>query len=854
MKKLFFIILLILASYQWINAQVDNYSLKLDATGYADAGIVDELDGLDSYTIQVWINPTVWTTNASIFTRGNGSSRFELQLGNSSGQLIFFSGTQYATINASGISTGKWAQITINYQQGIIKAYVNNTLELNTAGELAIPVSNEKLYLGNNFTGHIDEFRIWSTVVPDNYLLWRNTVNKYHPQWNNLILYYKFDQNLCSNIVDYKFNHHGIFSATGAIREKVTDNTAFKYRIQSAYTDFSRFADRGVEKEKYLLSNDIIMLGVESKSDGTITIPFPYNEGTITNGNYMNSYYGRNGVLALNGNGAKMEVGTKAMMPDVKYAFHTWMYLESWTEGAFIFRKEASETQGFSIRLGNAATYELIVRLNGQEFKRNIPTTLITNPVGSWWNLGIVAFSLEMGATKTFMFTFNGKGYFPLSSGAPATVPATLLPLGVENKVAVVGENLHAKLDETVIWHTDLSEDQIKSYMNELPMPGFGKIITAATVLYKMNSYWNYDNPDNPGYDLYSYKHFMNIVRSAFDGYRGYTIRMSVKGHDNWPNTFADPAKRLTLAQGIVQAAQEFDGIDLDFEWCYDGTCFNNYGLLLEEIGKIMPAEKIFTVSPHYVSYAFATKYMSNVDYFNFQIYGPSANMFRWSTYQDAYNRFITQGYPKDKIILSYATTTSKAYEDAAGNIQTAAAPIGVRNGLLDGDYSPEMNVVLDSNGKYRFITGVDQTRARSEFIHDNDLAGIMYWDMGNDVPTSHQYSIPKSSNFAIASNVDSIITLVDMAPNAITNVISKRPEPMRIFPNPAKDIIGLQISQQENIDTVSIFNATGQLVDTMLNFNLSQKINVSSLPQGFYSIRIRTQSGKNYSSGFVKQ
>jgi hypothetical protein len=345
----------------------------------------------------------------------------------------------------------------------------------------------------------------------------------------------------------------------------------------------------------------------------------------------------------------------------------------------------------------------------------------------------------------------------------------------------------------------------------------------------------------------------MNIVRSAFDGYRGYKIRMSVKGHDGWESTMANATKRKTMAEGIVAAAADFDGIDLDFEWCYDGTCFNNYGLLLEEIGKIMPAEKIFTVSPHYVSYSFPTKYMTHVDYFTFQIYGPSANVFRWNTYVDAYNRFIAQGYPKDKIVMSYATTTSRAYEDAAGNVQTAAAPIGVRNGLLDGTYTPDMDVVMDSNGKYRFITGVNQTRNRSEYIHEKDLAGIMYWDMGNDVATSHPYSIPKASNYALASNVDTVITQVNMNPSAVRPLTLKR-EVLNVYPNPSAGFIRLSSPVNDMIDTVKIFSANGQLMQTFTGEKTQTNMDVKALPGGFYNLRVSTRSGKSLSATFLKQ
>lgn len=854
MKKSLLFILLFFIFSKNLTAQVDNYCLKLDATGSVDAGYLTEINGVDAYTIQLWVCPTVWTPNAALFTRGSGNTLLELKLGATSGQLVFIAGNQSQLFTSSNIAAGKWAQITLVYQLNSLSVYVNNTSVLTNAALQKVTVSEDKLFIGQNFTGRIDEFRIWSTAIPADYMLWRNTLNKYHPQWNNLVLYYKFDQNLCPNIVDYTFKHHGTFSLSGSVREKTTDNAAFKYRINSAYTDFSRFADRGIDKEKYLLANDIIMLGVESYADGSVAIPFPFDQGVISNGNYLATYSGRNGVLALNGSGAKMEVGSKTLTPGAKYSLHTWIYLEEWTEGAFIFKKEASATQGFSIRLGNAATYEIIVRLNGHEYKRNIPTSIITTPVGSWWNLGVVAFSLDLGITKTFMFTFNGKGYFPVSTGVPTVLETTLLPQGVDNTVAIVGENLHAKLDETVVWNRDLNEAQITSYMNtnNIPMPGFGKIVDAATTMASMNSYWNYDRIDNPGYDFYSYKYFMSIVRSAYDGYRGQKIRMSVKGHSGWETTFADAAKRKILAAGIVAAAQEFDGIDLDFEWCYDGTCFNNYGLLLDEIGKIMPAEKIFTVSPHYVSYGFDPKYMANVDYFNFQIYGPSANMFKWSTYLDAYNRFIAQGYPKEKILLSYATTTSKAYTDIAGATQPTAAPIGIRNGLFEGTYTPDKDVVLDANNQYRFITGVNQTRNRSEFIQDNDLAGIFYWDMGNDVATSHIYSLPKTSNFAIASNVDSIITQVTVNPNAITNIKAVRNK-LTVYPNPANSIIHLMLNGNEAIDTVRIYNASGQLVVAKTGKSTPYNINIGTLPKGLYNVSVSNTTGKVFTNSFVK-
>ena len=214
-------------------------------------------------------------------------------------------------------------------------------------------------------------------------------------------------------------------------------------------------------------------------------------------------------------------------------------------------------------------------------------------------------------------------------------------------------------------------------------------------------------------------------------------------------------------------------------------------------------------------------------------------------------NRFIAQGFPKEKIVLSYATTTSKAYADAAGATQLAAAPIGVRNGLFEGTYTPDKDVVLDSNGQYRFITGVNQTRNRSEFINENNLAGIFYWDMGNDVATSHIYSLPKASNFAISCNVDSLVTVVNLIPNGIFTATSNSKIQMRVYPNPVKDELSVLLPGNEILDSVRIFNSLGQCQLIITNSLSNRHISIKTLKAGYYILRAKTQNGSNYSCTF---
>ena len=821
-------------------AQVDNYSLKLTAEGSVNFRTMPELNNLSSYTVQFWINPSTWNKGAVIYSRG---TNFKSYLGDAN-TLEFVVGDKTIKATSQELAANKWCQVSFFCDKGFGKILVNGDVVYEgTISE--IPASEDNFIIGGGgFIGRIDEFRIWNDLLAMDYGYFRcNTLNKWVPQWESLVAYYKFDQNLCENVVDYKFKHHGIFSDTGAERDIVTDNEDFKYYINTAYTDFSRFFDRAIDKEKYLLSNDLLILGIESYSDGTLKLPYPYNHGNIENGSYLSEYKGRSGVLSLNGNGVGMNVGKNAFTPSDKYTFETWIYLEEWTEGAYIFKKENTEgTQGFSIRLGNADSKQVIVRVNGHEYINQKRLN-----VGQWVHLGVATYATDLTIEETFVFYYNGKSYFG-GKGLCGTEKGSWIPQGISNFSAIVGENLKAKLDDTVIWHITRGNSEVTSDMSGLPMPGFDTTVTAAT-LQNANSYWNYDNPDDLGYDSYSYKHFIGIMRGAYDGYRGYKVRMSVKGHDGWEGTFADANKRKIFAQNLSEIAQEFDGVDLDFEWCYSQSCWDNYGELLLEIDKVLGKDKILTVSPHRVSYNLRPKYMDRVDYFTFQIYGPQGENFTWNTFKNAYNSFVQQGYPLNKISLSYATTTSKGYKN--GSVVAASAPIGVRNGLLDGSYTPDMDIVND--GSYdRYITGFNQSYERSKFVCENKLAGIFYWDMGNDVKTNHKYSLVKASSFRLNSNVDTLVTKVVLNPSAVIPLKNEKTNRMTVYPNPATDLVSFALQSDITPFRVQVFNMSGLCV--INKEGTDKKLRIKEIPNGMYSVSLLTTSGKMLSGMFIKK
>jgi hypothetical protein len=73
----------------------------------------------------------------------------------------------------------------------------------------------------------------------------------------------------------------------------------------------------------------------------------------------------------------------------------------------------------------------------------------------------------------------------------------------------------------------------------------------------------------------------------------------------------------------------------------------------------------------------------------------------------------------------------------------------------------------------------------------------------------------------------------------------------LSLSPNPAKDILNLNIQDFENIQSISIYNMLGQLVQ--ITTNPSNSINVADLKTGNYIIKLHTEKGE-ISGKFIKE
>lgn len=854
MKKtlLTFIVLCLSCASAW--AQVDNYCIRLSNGGSVDCGAMPELDGQSAYTIQFWMKTGTWKDNAVILSRGDG---FKIQTTTTNTIQIVAGGNSLAVTN-SGLAPGKWTQLTFIYAKNAMKILINGRQAKSANGDFTLAEDDASFVIGGGFDGCIDELRVWKTAVNGefNYFI-NNTINKFVPQLNNLVAYFKFDQEQCPNIVDYKalfkpseYNHHGVISGN-VVREIVTDNTGLPYLLCGAYTDNKRFFDCGLTRDQFLLSNDVIMIGADIFRDGHVEPITPNDHGTLSNAHRLEEYQGREGVLSVTGTSSSRLICPPTVIRERDtYTFETWIYLEEWTEGAYIFRREsADKKKGFSISLGQEDTKEVIVRVNGKKF-----VNIGSMSVGKWVHFAVTTIN-GSSPTRAFLFTYNGVTKW--ADGSLSDNSSNTTPSGMGSLSAYLGEGLTAKFDNTVFWTVSFTASELRSHMTEIPfMPGLGKKVDGGNVA-KAIAYYTYDIAKKPGHDSFSQDEWRRIVEEAYKGYRGYQIRLSLIGYAassvgwDWKEVIANDANRKRIAADLVKCAEEFDGIEFDLEWM-DGTQ-TNLALLADEVLKLLPKGKTLMISHHqYGAYQYPKNKISTVDGFTFQQYGPQAGWYSYNSFVNGYNAFRNYGYPNNKIYLSYATITSSGSND---NGSWGRDVIGVNWGILPSNYTPPTDGRAETNkwNGYNFtFMGPYQVYMRAKFCVDNNLQGIFYWDMGNDYKPDQKWSYAKYCNYGLSSNVDTLVTEVDIKhiTTSIEHVNSDASQEVQIRYNASEQTFSAANISDNEVALMELFTSTG----VKIRESKAATVSANSLPAGVYLARVKLKNGQQVSRSIIKK
>lgn len=833
-RKIFSLLICCCFCFSWVQAQVVNYALRLSGNTAVNCGQVPEINGKNEYAVQFLMSPQEWTANAYLFKRGSGTEEFSARLSSVQGSVIFKIGTQ--EITQTGVSVSGWTQLTLGVFANGADTWNNGMKTWNANNELQMPDSNEDLMLGTGFKGRLDEFRLWNTGMPsadEEYLMFKNTVNKFHPKWEHLVLYYRFDQEQCADhIVDYKFAHHGVLN-TSIHREEVADNNLFRYRNVTGYSDFNRHNDRlQIDRDMHLLTNDLIFLNASVNGrTGEVTMD-ALDHASATGGiTYLSTDGERSGVAVLDGTGSlnlgkALQEGKPASM---SATVGGWFNIKEWVEGAALFEQKESDDNLFGIYLGKLENKQLIVKADGWLMECDGIFVL-----GQWQHIAV---SMDPNSSRNpirvYVNNQNMRGTITRPSDG---VVFTLKDIDAD---AMVGTGFIGKMDELMVWRnarTAFAADMDGTLaVAKFPGGGYDAIF--------FDGYWKFDEEDNLGYNSRGWKAMVEQTRKLYEGYRGYKIRFGLISSDNdasgnklWVSNIGKESWRENIVKGVEKLLPYCDGVDIDLEWLDNNPNnprWNYYGEMVKAIRAVMPENKIFSVSLHPVSYTMPLDAIEAVDFVTFQNYGPRPGNLVWSAYSSFYNTALNYGYPAEKIHLSMATTVVMS-DNSGKNVR----------GYKDLDFSTvtaESNTSVLGGVNYTF-NGVNEVQKKMKLLVDNNTGGCMYFDMGNDLSVQDELSLIRALSMTIHSNVDTLVTKVDHDPVGIRTEMHPELKRLDVYPNPSDGNFQVEVPFDGKV-VCDLFSISGSKVHSEVG---EKRISFSldSLLKGLYLLKVNSPSG----------
>ncbi|TAK50794.1 MAG: hypothetical protein EPO24_16400 [Bacteroidetes bacterium] len=175
------------------------------------------LDVNDSVTIEAWVYPTGTDSyngivSKSLFTDAFHGSAYVLRLYDNTARIQFWISRDgeetgsYITTSAGALIINQWNHIAVQFASSqFTRMYINGALDIERTDAVIDTIfnSSESFRIGknnnaaeNSFPGMIDEVRIWNAVLDVSTLQsWRKkTLIASHPNFSNLVGYWKFDE------------------------------------------------------------------------------------------------------------------------------------------------------------------------------------------------------------------------------------------------------------------------------------------------------------------------------------------------------------------------------------------------------------------------------------------------------------------------------------------------------------------------------------------------------------------------------------------------------------------------------------------------------------------------------------
>lgn len=871
MKKVLLIALLFTIN-QVVKSQTINQGISFTGptpSSFASFGNITELSNVSQFSFEAWVYIDTWNvTNCYIFRKLiDANNRIDLQLGTPTGtagtgqQLIIHvtntpSGNNYVAYNNLSVALGQWNHIVVTYdgaqtdrtlRQGLYINGTKQTVSTYSAGLAGLPsttpTTTAAFELGKNFTGRIDEAKLYNIALTPSQFDMKNTINKYHPLYVNLISYWKMDKNAttATTVADTKNKYPGTLTSASLV--PITDNSTFKYKIVSGYIR-SNFYESGQVSEEYVRNNnDLIYLTTSPYANGDLFFDYPINNGLLTNTAYMTSFASRNGVMDFSGTGASMNCGGDLLNKSTggigAFSFASWVYIDQWVPNSSIFRKFESVTKNIDLELGAAATNQLVFHLsNGAD---NYVTADNSGIATGGWHHVAVTYSGTAGANQQVKIYVDGVSV-PISYKNGDGLLSTSGPFIRSN--FELGVNFDGKLDETSVSLLSLSSGEINTIKNN-------PIFVDSWNETKTCAYWKYDDALKPEKDSRTWVSVLDGLKQTMTGYDGAEIRLGISGGD-WKTMIKTDAARTNFANNVknIVATYGFDGVDLDFEWCLTTQEWSDYSAAIVALNTVLPSTSNFSVTLHPLYYQISSAAISALDYISIQSYGPSPNRFPYTEFVNNVSTMLTYGFPAQKLIMGmpfYGAATDDSKSTVSYKAIVTAYP------TLD----PSLDNVSMNVPPVKDITfnGQQTIIKKTKYVGDMALAGMMYWDTATDVDYTNQLSLLRALNTIMNANVQEVSTGGALGVNDLNleKGINEKGSNLSVYPNPAKNIFTIQLPVEKE-GCVKIYSLNGQEIFRQVLNQDKVNLNAEDFKPGVYIVKFYDKKGNSKSSKFIVQ
>jgi len=205
----------------------------------------------------------------------------------------------------------------------------------------------------------------------------------------------------------------------------------------------------------------------------------------------------------------------------------------------------------------------------------------------------------------------------------------------------------------------------------------------------------------------------------------------------NIPAMASDPAKRAAYIQALVSFCKQMNinGVDLDWE-DYPGPVNQAmYLTLVKEMSTTLHAQNIlFSVALGVSKADWGYKIKEDVDQINIMSYGKldaSGNQSTILQTTNALNAYAGLGTPKSKLLAGIPFYGKRT-----------AAPVAIEYRSIVDQAHPDATV--NKFGEYSF-NGRKLLQDKTALLRQNGYAGIVIWDICQDVAIDSEYSLLKS-------------------------------------------------------------------------------------------------------------